>query len=63
MAEQREIKRAEVEAFLNEIEAVCRKHDLSILHEDTQGAFEIRRFDDQAMTWLRGSSHSYRDDR
>ena len=63
MAEQREIKRAEVEAFLNEIEAVCRKHGLSISHEDTHGAFEIYPFDDESMAWFRASSHAYRDDR
>lgn len=61
MAEQRAIKRAEVEAFLNEIEVVCRKHDLSIRHEDTYGGFEIHQFEDEAMAWLRASSRAYRE--
>lgn len=33
-----------VDAFLEEIEAVCKKHGFEICHEDDQGAFEIWRY-------------------
>lgn len=35
-----------IEAFLDEIEQVCRKHQLTISHEDHHGAFEIEDFGD-----------------
>lgn len=37
-AEQKEIP--EIDAFLAEIDTVCRLHKLSISHEDHHGAFE-----------------------
>lgn len=40
-------------AFLDEIEAVCRRHNLSIAHEDREGGFEIEPFSDDNMDWLR----------
>ncbi len=47
--------RPEVDAFLDEIEAVCRKHVMSISHEDMHGAFIIEDFDDDDMKWLRNA--------
>lgn len=41
------------QAFLREIEQVCRKHNLSISHEDCHGAFLIEPFDEGTMVWLR----------
>lgn len=38
--------------FLDEIEAVCRKHGLAISHQDQQGAFVLVRFDEDVMRWL-----------
>lgn len=43
---------AQVHAFLVEIESVCRKHALSIAHEDHHGAFEIEEFSEDHMAWL-----------
>ena len=40
-------------AFLDEIEAVCRRHNLSIAHEDREGGFEIEPFSTDNMAWLR----------
>jgi len=42
----------EVEAFLTDIFAVCRKHQLSIAHEDGHGAFLIEEFKEYNLEWL-----------
>lgn len=46
----------EVEAFLDEIEAVCKKHGFSISHEDGHGAFVLEPFDSHNIEWLRNAS-------
>lgn len=44
----------EIDAFMAEIEAVCRKHNLSIAAGDARDLFEIDDFDDELhMRWLR----------
>ena len=45
-----------VEAFLEEIEAVCRKHNMSIGHEDTGGSFIITPLDEDHIEWLSHAS-------
>lgn len=42
-----------VEEFLQEIEEVCRKHNMSISHEDGHGAFIIEKFDEFNIKWLK----------
>lgn len=39
--------------FLNEIEKICKKYDLSISHEDSHGAFIIEDYDDYNIEWLK----------
>lgn len=46
----------DVDAFLADIERVCRSHGLSIVHEDTQGGFEIEDFSESAMDWLHAAA-------
>jgi hypothetical protein len=41
-----------VDAFLAEVIEVCRKHGLSISHEDTGGSFEVRQFNQRDSDWL-----------
>ena len=43
----------ELKAFLDDIEAVCRKHNLSISHEDGHGAFHVEDASDFNIGWLR----------
>jgi hypothetical protein len=42
-----------IEAFLDEYEALCRKHGLSLSHEDGHGGFEIEVFDKHNIDWVR----------
>ena len=50
---------AEMEAFLDDIEAVCRKHGFSIGHEDEHGGFKIHLLSEENIRWLKGASKSY----
>jgi hypothetical protein len=47
-----------IEVFLNAIEQECRRHGLSIAHEDSHGAFEIVEFNEPDLEWLRGAKDS-----
>lgn len=47
-----ETEMPEVDAFLADIKDVCKKHKLSISHEDGHGAFIITKYDDELMKWL-----------
>jgi hypothetical protein len=44
-----------VDAFLEEVIAVSKKHGLSISHEDRHGAFEIEKFSESNASWLRAA--------
>lgn len=48
----------EVKDFLDEIESVCRKHGISISHEDGQGAFILEKFNERDMEWLKEALYS-----
>ncbi len=48
-----EVESPEVDSFLDEIESVCRKHKMSIGHEDSQGAFIVFPFSVPYIKWLR----------
>ena len=39
--------------FLNEIENICKKYNLSIGHEDSHGGFIIEDYDDSNIEWLK----------
>ena len=45
-----ENKRAD--KFLNDIKEVCKKHNMSISHEDFQGGFIITSYNDSNIKWL-----------
>ena len=42
-----------IATFLDEFESLCKKHDVSIGHEDCHGAFIIEKYDDWNIEWLR----------
>lgn len=41
-----------VEAFLKELEEVCKKHGYSLSHEDTQGGFIVEKYHRDFSEWL-----------
>ena len=47
-----QVENESVDVFLAEIIEVCRKHGMSISHEDGHGAFEVVRFNDADSDWL-----------
>lgn len=49
----------EMQAFLNEIVEVCKRHGLSISHEDYHGAFIIERYCEDNIEWLTSAHKNY----
>jgi hypothetical protein len=47
-----EIENPKIDAFLEEIWAVCERHGLALSHEDGQGSFEIVSIEDADRYWL-----------
>lgn len=45
-------KSLDIDAFLSEVLGVCKKHGLSISHEDIGGAFVVKKFNDGDNDWL-----------
>lgn len=44
-----------VEDFLDEYEALCRKHELCLGHEDDQGSFIVGRLNNNWIRWARNA--------
>lgn len=58
------LERAEsskLDAFLSDIVAVCRKHRLTIAHEDMHGGFRIARFSEANIEWLESAGDATED--
>lgn len=51
----------EMEDFLNDIKMICKKHNLSIAHEDYHGAFLIEEYDEDNVEWLFDANKCYKD--
>ncbi len=47
-----EMEAPRVDRFLAEITCVCRRFGLSISHEDCQGGFIIKEFNEDTIRWL-----------
>lgn len=47
--------------FFNDIDEVCKKHGLSISHEDGHGhgSFEIEKYNNDNMMWIRRANKCY----
>lgn len=46
------VENPRVDAFLREIVDVCKRHKMSLAHEDTQGAFIIHGLRELNLEWL-----------
>lgn len=49
----------EMQEFINDIVSVYHKHGLSLAHEDTGGSFEIQRFSEKNVEWLKNAYKNY----
>ncbi|WP_405101573.1 hypothetical protein [Oceanobacillus sp. FSL H7-0719] len=38
--------------FLKDIEKICKKHNMTLSHEDTHGSFEVTEYDEDNLQWL-----------
>lgn len=52
----------EIDAFLEEVVAVCKKHGFSIGHEDIHGGFRIHKYDEDKIRWLRQAPNATEED-
>jgi hypothetical protein len=50
-----EVWNPKVNSFIEDVLAVCRKHGLSISHEDRYGAFTVEYFDQKLADWLQAA--------
>lgn len=48
----KEVPTPKIDAFLLEVDAVCRKHGFSIGHEDGHGAFIVENYSEGDFAWL-----------
>lgn len=49
----------EMKEFIDEIIKVMKKYNLSISHEDGQGAFIIEKYDKNNIKWLKDAMKNY----
>lgn len=54
------IEDVSIDKFISEIALVCKKHNMTISHEDGHGAFVIEKYDQENIDWLR-HAHDGRD--
>ena len=54
--EGKRIEAPKVDAFLADVAEVCRRHGMSISHEDGHGSFIVTDFDEGNLDWLGGAS-------
>lgn len=45
--------------FMQELEALYKKYDLSISHQDSQGAFIIEKYSDFNMDWMKEATVNF----
>lgn len=49
---EKEIKPSDKSAFLSDLVEVCKKHNLSLSHEDGLGYFIVEKYDSRNIDWL-----------
>ena len=52
-------KSEEMKEFIDDIIKVMKKHNLSISHEDSHGAFIIEKYDECNIKWLKDAMKNY----
>lgn len=49
----------EIKDFFEALDKLCRAHDISISHEDTQGGFILERYDTKNIEWIKNATKNY----
>lgn len=49
---KKEIKASDKAAFLSDLADVCKRHNLSLSHEDGHGSFIVEDYDSRNIEWL-----------
>lgn len=49
----------EIKDFFEALDKLCRAHDISISHEDTQGGFILERYDAKNIEWIKNAIKNY----
>ena len=49
----------QLEAFIKDYEALCKKHNISLSHEDKYGAFEFEEYLKDNIEWVQESANIY----
>lgn len=52
-----------IKNFIDDIIKVYKKHGMSISHEDGHGAFEIEKYSDYNINWLKEATGERREER
>lgn len=51
-----QITEADAKNFLEELCIICRRYNLSLAHEDTQGGFIVEHYSEHNEAWLKEAS-------
>ena len=57
VVEERTVEPKQTIDFIRDIEIICKKHNLSISHEDAFGAFIIEDYKESNLEWLKAASY------
>lgn len=49
------VEDSSIDAFIEDLIAVCRKHNKSLGHEDSHGAFLVEKLNEDNIGWLRAA--------
>jgi hypothetical protein len=50
---------SDIDAFIEDIIVICKKHGMSIAHEDGHGAFQIEVSSETNFDWLRAADKNF----
>lgn len=48
-----------IKQFLNELDELCQKHDISISHEDKHGGFIFQKYNQENIEWIKEASKDF----
>lgn len=48
-----------IDAFLGDLAEVCKKHQMSLSHEDTHGSFQVCEYDEGISEWMMDADDAF----